>query len=223
MSRPGQFLRDQIRRAALGRALQSVGYAVLLVLIGALGMAALDGDAAIASVLVVLMSVYFIVKAAKALGERAKPEDVGVFRDLVQHFKVSLDELSTLVEEERAGLPASATKSFVVLPSWIWNPNGPVLVPIHEIAWIYPKRTTTVSNGDRTTVHELIIRPLYAPNSQISIAAGPSASETVINAVAKHAPWALVGFDQQRNIQWMTSGQKELVDAVSARREQLRS
>ena len=90
------------------------------------------------------------------------------------------------------------------------------------IAWIYPKKTTTYRNGVKQAVnHKLIIRTLYAPLRGLSIEAQPSAGEAILGAVSRQAPWAFVGYDQQREIQWYTQSQA-ITDDIRARRDQMR-
>lgn len=219
MSRPGCFLRDQIRGACLRKFFQNIAMGGTCVALGAFGAAILKGSGAAAAGLVAMMSVYFFVMAGLALAQRANPETYKSFKELLAQFQVSLDELSTLVEEERAALPANAAKSLVVLPSWIWDPSGPLLIPLHEIAWIYPKNTTTYRNGVKQgTTHELMVHPLYAPHAGLSVAAGPGGSEAIMNAVTKHAPWAIVGY--QAGLQALSGG---LSDTVRTRRDAMRA
>jgi len=218
MSRPGSFLRDQIRGACLRKFFQNLAMGMTCVALGVFAGAILKGTGAAAAAIVAMMGIYFFVMAGLALAQRANPETYKSFRELLAQFQVSLDELSTLVEEERAALPANATKSLVVLPSWIWDPSTPLLIPLHEIAWIYPKNTTTYRNGVKQgTSHELMVHPLYAPHKGLSVAAGPGGSEAIMNAVIKQAPWTVVGY--QAGLQTLSGG---LADTVRARRDTMR-
>lgn len=215
----GGLLRDQVITLQGGVIRRDIIVALIALGGGAIAAANNSTGWTVGCGIVALLFVGGVVLAARL---QKHPERHRKLAPLLRLYNCSLEQLSLQLEQELAANPPTGGQVRVT-PSWLYGfaNNDLTLVRIDQVAWAYKHTLTQYRNGVKEgQFHTLIVRPIYAPETSLEVSARSTEVEQLVRYIAQRAPWAWIGFDEQRKQMWATpDGRQKLVAAVMARRQ----